>query len=450
MFPLPILPAQPVAPGAGHDATSISAGNAISEDFAALLFFLTPASDIAPAILDTPEIPQFRPTPEKGAHPEIADSDLEMIAAFFAGVPAPLQLPPESGVEVPIRDNFPAPPVNPSRLQPILSLAAGTTPDQPAGADKAPAISDNLSSAPDRERTMLPQLFDVKDKSSGRGAHASADTPTLSTEESKFPVFVSGVGKAEKIPPAIENQIAKSGATEKKALDVGQEPPAFLPHETAETDATPRGLAIADGQVDKHVDGTFLLPSERSGFFARDNNRGGDHESHSGGTPNQQPLMHGVTFQPVEAERAAPAQNHSWSSNIERLATEISAQARSERQEVSMRLEPPELGHVKIELALDGDRLQARITTEFAEAGALIQSHVQELRQALHAHNLDLVSVQVDLGGSSGFSGNLQQGAESGQKSSPEIRGILPMGDSEAGEPQRVASLDRGAVSVWA
>jgi hypothetical protein len=453
MFPLPILPAQAAVPGAGLDATSTGSSNRISEAFAALLMLLTPTPGSDAKILDAAEAPKQESTPEKGAQPEIAGSDLAMIAALLANVTTQQQVPESGPVEVPIVENSPALPPVPSRLQPILSFATGASPDQLGDEATPRLIAENLSSLPDHEQPILAQhLFDgVEDESSGRAARVSADAPALSTGDSKFSVFVSPAGEAAKIPPAIRELFEKSGAAAKKTVE-GQEAVALAPvHETGGADSAPRGLAIADAQIDKHVDGTSLLPGDRSGFFSHDNNRGGGNESHGGGTPNQQPFVHGVTFQPVEAERApAPAQNHFWSATIERLATEISAQARSERQEVSMRLEPPELGHVKIELALDGDRLQARVTTEFAEAGALIQSHVQELRQALQAHQLDLVSVQVDLGGSSGFSSNPQQGAESQKKGFSDFGGILPVGDAETGEAPRVPSVDRGGVSVWA
>jgi hypothetical protein len=454
MFPLPILPAQPVAPGATVDAPAGDASKPGPETFASLLFLSIPGTPPAARILDLGETPENESVPEKGAQPEITDKEMEMVAALFATVPPAQQLPPQSGgVDFSIVENSPALPAGQPIPQPILSFAAGESPDQPGEPVNSDVVPENLLSAAERQATALPRdLFDGKDKSLGREARISAGTPTLSPEQSKAPVD-SLRAEAEKIPSAIQELLETSGAAEKKSIDDSQKATPFAhPRETAAIDAAPRGLATADVQVDQHVEGASLLPSERSGFFSHDDHRGDDHESHSGGTLNQPPFAHGVTFQPVEAERAAaPAQNHSWSATIERLAAEISAQARTERQEISMRLEPPELGHVKIELALDGDRLQARVTTEFPEAGALIQNHIQELRQALQAHSLDLVSVQVDLGGSSAFSSNLQQGAESGQKSSPEIRGIIPAGESEAsGEPQRVASLDRGGLSVWA
>ena len=451
MFPLPNLPAQPVAPGAILDAPAGDASKPSPETFASLLFLLIPSTPTAAKILDIGETPDNDSVPQKAAQQEITDKDVDMVAALFAAVPPPQQQPPPSGrADLSIVENSPALPAGQPIPQSILSFAAGESPDQPGESGNSDVVPQNLLSAAERQATALPRdLFDGKDKSLGREARVSAETPTLSPEESKAPVDSL---RAEKIPSAIRELLETSGAAEKKSIDDSQKATPFArPRETAATDAAPRGLATADVQVDQHVEGASLLPSERSGFFSRDNHRGDDHESHAGGTLNQPPFAHGVTFQPVESERAAaPAQNHSWSATIERLAAEISAQARTERQQVSMRLEPPELGHVKIELALDGDRLQARVTTESAEAGALIQNHIQELRQALQTHSLDLVSVQVDLGGSSAFSSNLQQGSESGQ-SSPEIRGIIPAGESEAaGEPQRVAPLDRGGLSVWA
>ncbi len=214
-------------------------------------------------------------------------------------------------------------------------------------------------------------------------------------------------------------------------------------------------MSIADGQVSARVEGV-ATPSERSGFFSRDERHGGARDTSQGpeaGLPAA--AAHGTTFHGVESEKpAAPA--NAWSATIERLAAEISNHARQglhDRHEVSMRLEPPELGGLKIELSLDGDRLQARITAEVAETGGLIQTHLSELRQALQAHSLDLVNVQVDLGAWSGLSSGLDQGPHpesEGRKHWPGMPALVAANEGEASEHAGAAFISRGAVSVWA
>jgi flagellar hook-length control protein FliK len=169
---------------------------------------------------------------------------------------------------------------------------------------------------------------------------------------------------------------------------------------------------VADAQVDTpRVAEKFVLPesSAESHTAARPEAlRVDDKSALSSGQKDvsadldlkAQWIAHGTSSPGVENEGpAAPPPANAFSATIERLAAEISTHIRHNRHEVTMRLEPPELGNLRIELSLDGDRLQARVTAEIADARQLIEMHLPELRQALQAHKLDLVNVQVDLGG---------------------------------------------------
>jgi flagellar hook-length control protein FliK len=218
----------------------------------------------------------------------------------------------------------------------------------------------------------------------------------------------------------------------------------------------PPGFMVADAQVAAHVEGAVLLPSEHSGFPEPNHDGKGFSKMGGGIEPQAQAagLLHETFFHPIERERTPDIQpSNAWSATIERLAADISTHVRQGQHEVTMRLEPPELGNLQIELSLEGDRLQARVTADMAEAGTLIQTHLPELRQALQAHNLNLVNVQVDLGGSGGLAGNLAQGSHrqaDEPKHSPGL-GTLTQGlEAEPNELGGNPSLARGAVSVWA
>jgi hypothetical protein len=189
-------------------------------------------------------------------------------------------------------------------------------------------------------------------------------------------------------------------------------------------------------------------PSEKSDFLIARKGDSSDVE------PNAQSIAQGTFFRGLESERtAAPQAAHVWSSTIERLAAEISTHIRQNRHEVTMHLEPPELGNLRIELSLDGDRLQARVTAEVADAGNLIQTHLPELRQALQAHKLDLVNVQVDLGGWAGLGAGLAQDSRQQSRESADLAtlsAISQASDGEAKELSKPTSASGGSVSVWA
>lgn len=216
----------------------------------------------------------------------------------------------------------------------------------------------------------------------------------------------------------------------------------------------PPGLAVADARVAARVEGSASLPSERSGFFEAKNDvpaRPADKIE-----PNPQPMVMGREILSHGVEREKPIQpppSNAFSSVIERVAAEISTHTRQGQHEITMRLEPPELGNLKIELVLDGDRLQARVTAEVADARNLIQMHLPELREALQAHKLDLVNVQVDLGGWGGPNGGLAQDSRpdsGGRGDVAALPSLVQATEGETKESTKTASLSIGAVSVWA
>jgi len=202
-----------------------------------------------------------------------------------------------------------------------------------------------------------------------------------------------------------------------------------------------------EGRLSARVEGS-LSPGEKSDVFIARKDVSSDVE------PNAQSIAQGTFFRSLESERtAAPQTANVWSATIERLAAEISTHIRQNRHEVTMRLEPPELGNLRIELSLDGDRLKARVTAEVADAGHLIQAHLPELRQALQAHKLDLVNVQVDLGGWAGLGAGLAQDSRQQSQEPTDLAALSSISqasDGEAKELSKTTSVSDGAVSIWA
>jgi hypothetical protein len=107
-----------------------------------------------------------------------------------------------------------------------------------------------------------------------------------------------------------------------------------------------------------------------------------------------------------------------WRSGVERIAGEIVRHVQINKREAILHLDPPELGRIKIDLHLNGDKLQAHIFTEAGEARSMIENHIQELRQALQANNLELVDVRVQ-GGWHGGAGDAMHGFLQQQQHQP-------------------------------
>ncbi|HTM08447.1 MAG TPA: flagellar hook-length control protein FliK [Verrucomicrobiae bacterium] len=473
MIPLPIMPGQTVETGIPADPNSAPPAENAAGDFASLLLMLIPSGQTDATISPVPDGAQ----PTRGhedASPEISKDPValgfEILAAVLSMIGQPdaavqkMSVPPQGS---PSGDGATAGGVK----NVVTTTTAAANPLPPFTIADAAGVATNLATAPagidsPGESDVTELKAELNAGIDNQGANASpvfrisaqsADLPT-STEQPQSVNDGSWTAEAEKIPAIVHELLQKTGAAQKKPTeDTNPESGVSSLVDRLETTerpsnmSSPRGLSIADARVAAHVEDAPATPTERSGFFAHDH-----HSAENGNemmTHAAPAAAHTFSLQSMESDRpAAASSNHSWSAVIERLATEISTHARGERQEISLQLEPPELGHVQIQLALDGERLQARITTEFAEAGGLIQSHLQDLRQALQTHSLDLVSIQVDLG-SSGFGGNLPQGSK------PERQGLQPWSDlqaanslneTEMSDSPRVASLARGALSVWA
>jgi hypothetical protein len=154
---------------------------------------------------------------------------------------------------------------------------------------------------------------------------------------------------------------------------------------------------------------------------------------------------------PVAEERATP-----WRATIERVASELAAHIQLNKRETILHLDPPELGKIKINLHLNGEKLQAHIFAEAQEARALIENHMSELRQALQSKNLDLVDVRVQGGwqggmgeGMHGFPQQRHQHAAGRQETIWASGNAL---ESEMVEPKasRSSKSINGGVSMWA
>jgi flagellar hook-length control protein FliK len=143
-----------------------------------------------------------------------------------------------------------------------------------------------------------------------------------------------------------------------------------------------------------------------------------------------------------------------WRPVIGRVATEIAAQLRIGQNEAVIQLDPPDLGKIKIDLHVRGDKLQAHIIAEAQESHALIENHLQELRQALQAQSVDLVDVRVSHGGVTGGGdpmAGFRQQSNGGQETSwTSAHGATAASESSETRRQGGSQREAGRVSVWA
>jgi hypothetical protein len=157
---------------------------------------------------------------------------------------------------------------------------------------------------------------------------------------------------------------------------------------------------------------------------------------------NEPPGAHGPSHAPLQP-------------TVERVVNEIAGHLHIGRQEAVIRLDPPELGKIKIELRMEDGKLHAQIIADGIESRALIENHLPELRQALIARQIDVADVRVNPNGFGGTPGQLAQSfnqfAHGGQQGSwgAGNHGLLPNEPIEARSPEPVL-VERGIVSMWA
>ncbi|NOT01282.1 MAG: flagellar hook-length control protein FliK [Phycisphaerales bacterium] len=73
---------------------------------------------------------------------------------------------------------------------------------------------------------------------------------------------------------------------------------------------------------------------------------------------------------------------------IERIAKVIRASANANQTVAHLRLDPPELGQVRVRLQIDGDALRLRMTADRAEGHDQLTTHSDQLRSALEQQGL--------------------------------------------------------------
>lgn len=122
------------------------------------------------------------------------------------------------------------------------------------------------------------------------------------------------------------------------------------------------------------------------------------------------------------------------------LADAVAAQ---DGKTISLRLDPPELGQVKVDLSFRGGNLSARIVAESAGVTALLRERAHELQHTLRKLGLEANNVTVSVGVDSeqgeakaNFDGKREQGGQFRQSSFEQeiVEGLVAEGELQGGK----------------
>ena len=103
----------------------------------------------------------------------------------------------------------------------------------------------------------------------------------------------------------------------------------------------------------------------------------------------------GGAFSTVRADGSRAAENADRTANIERIVRMIAQRIRGERSHTVMRLDPPELGSLRLQMDLKRELLALRIDTSTHVAHRLLSADVDRLRRGLEASGIQVERIEV-------------------------------------------------------
>lgn len=343
--------------------------------------------------------------------------------------------------------------------------------EETAGALRQAVVTVRRQDAP-ADIAKVAYRREVDQGSSAAPASRATETGGRALRDAAETALLSSEATAEELPSAIA---APSSAPPGAAGRAEKQ------HKTWATEAVSRGgshgaegarAQTTDGAVNRHGETNFMTSSKGEVVVAPEEagaDKGGGAEPPSDGSneagdsaaERPTPVGRGVE----DAALGAPATARtaelrpretpvtvrpSWS---DQAAGDIVRHLRIGSREAVLRLDPPELGNVRIELRLEDGKLHARLLADRAEAQDLIQDHLPELRQALLAHRIDLAELRIGPGEWKG-GGDLAQGFHQPSQEQRETgRGFeSPAEARPRGRDNKARSSgpQEGRVSLWA
>ena len=117
---------------------------------------------------------------------------------------------------------------------------------------------------------------------------------------------------------------------------------------------------------------------------------------------------------------------------MDQIARKISVRGNGAKNEIHIRLEPPSLGTVRMNISTTGDVMKTTIITENHAVRQTIENNLSQLKHSLSQQGLVVENLNVLVGGDSGFAGQNQQQPEGRQFSGPALNRPA---DRQAAEP---------------
>lgn len=241
------------------------------------------------------------------------------------------------------------------------------------------------------------QATQVAQAHSSEGDVSEQDKGTIEEKHTEDP-FVEGVAKvferAERVSGELDDQPQSRGR--------GAESPASSPLAQAvgvlgnaagtELRGSPAQGTTQGAARSREIDLITAKLGEAKGVLAHLNSGSGANGPQRGAS---------------EELRTKPLTRLQSANTFERVEKALKEVSRSrDGKTISVRLDPPELGSVKIDVSLRDGALHARIVTESSQVNLMLKERAHELQQLLRKLGVDAQSVAVSVVSDEGTSGN--------------------------------------------
>ena len=327
-------------------------------------------SDNAPAKTEQTKAKPVKKADAKKAGPTDADGEQSDEAAATANTSPPVTLP-TAGATATDGDDL------------VIDVDA-----KKGDADKADADADAPA---DADALAAQQL--VAQQAAGTSPTASSDSSTESTDADAATTPASAT-------PASTATATKSAATQsangRRVAAATDEPTEIVPRHAHAAKATDAKATDVDANADAEIAGAFQLPPEAEKAASASGEAKEDAAAIAAAIQPTAPhdKSAAATLPPPVTPQAAPARDVA-EHNVDQIVTSVRGELLTKGGTMDIRLDPPTLGHVQVQITVDDGVLSANIQTNNDEATRLLSHNLAQLKTQLESTGVTVDRIQV-------------------------------------------------------
>jgi len=145
----------------------------------------------------------------------------------------------------------------------------------------------------------------------------------------------------------------------------------------------------------------LLTDNLKTDILEKDNSNNPGNNNNSGNNNNFNSPFSLNNVQVIKSETAAPANTNTpanYSSILRQVSEKINYSLSKGESRVTIRLNPPALGQVNVNLSMKNNQLQAIIVADSVLAKNILESNINQLKTALEGNNIEIDKVSVFVG----------------------------------------------------